>query len=71
LITALGPLERHALDHVGIQRALHQEADLAELVGLAVEHSMKMRPMILRFCSGSVTPSSAVKNSARRRRAPA
>ena len=29
---------RHALDHVGIERALRQEIDLADLLGLLVEH---------------------------------
>src|SRR3990170_518974 len=29
---------RHALDHVGIKRALGEEIDLAELLGLRIEH---------------------------------
>ncbi len=29
---------RHALDHVGIERALGEEIDLAELLGLRIEH---------------------------------
>ena len=29
---------RHALDHVGIERALRQEIDLADLLGLGLEH---------------------------------
>ena len=32
------PVERHALDHVGIERALRQEIDLADLLGFALEH---------------------------------
>jgi Sodium:sulfate symporter transmembrane region len=30
--------ERHALDHVGIERALHQELGTAELVSVGLEH---------------------------------
>ena len=35
--------ERHALDHVGIERALRQELGAAELLGLLVEHLDEQR----------------------------
>ena len=56
------------LDHVGVERALHQELDVAARAlgtisrAAASKTRMNSRPMILRFCSGSVTPASAARN---------
>ena len=52
------------LDHVGVERALHQELARprrAATISRAASSKTRMnsRPMILRFSSGSVTPSSA------------
>ena len=35
--------ERHALDHVGVERALRQELGAAQLLGLRVEHVDEQR----------------------------
>ena len=51
------PLERDALDDVRVERALHEPlARRAPSAASSSKTSMKTRPMILRFCSGSVTP---------------
>ena len=42
--------ERHALDDVGIERALGEERRAAGLVASSSKTSMKSRPMVLRFC---------------------
>ena len=44
--------ERHALDHVGIERALREEVRAADLLRFRSNTSMNRRPMILRFCFG-------------------
>ena len=60
------------LDHVGVERALHEERDLVAVApptasprisaSAASKTRMNSRPMILRFSSGSVTPASASRN---------
>ena len=56
-------------NHIRVQGTLHQELDLCALfarflnefaLGLLKER-MNSRPIILRFCSGSLTPASAVR----------
>ena len=57
LITALGPLHADALDHVRVERALHQVFRVFDVGWRASSNtSMNSLPMILRFFSGSVTP---------------
>ena len=49
-------------DHVGVERALGQElARRGSTAASRLKASMNSRPMILRFCCGSVTPVSAVE----------
>ena len=60
------------LDHVGVERALHEERDLVAAssaasapktsASAASKTRMNSRPMILRFSSGSLTPASASRN---------
>ena len=53
-MVTLGPREGDALDHVGIERALGEEADVGELASAsASKTSMKVAPMVLRLSSGS------------------
>ena len=55
--------ERHALDHVRIERALRQELRRRRSSSASRSNtSMNNLPMVLRFCSGSSTPSSALRN---------
>ena len=37
MVTDGPPVERHALDHVGVERALRQEVGAADLLGLGLE----------------------------------
>ena len=65
LIVAEGPW-RHRLDDVRIERALRQEPGAAEIrifFASSSKTSMNSPPMILRFCSGSVTPASLVEEA--------
>lgn len=64
IVMALDGLARNvqALDAVGINGALRQPAGIGYLVRFGIEDLDKSRPMILRFCSGSVTPSKSLKN---------
>jgi hypothetical protein len=50
--------EGDAFDDVGIERALGEEIGAADLLGFASNTSMNRRPMVLRFFSGSISPSS-------------
>ena len=51
-----------ALDHVRIQRALRQKIGATDFGASSSNTSMNSRPIVLRFVSGSVTPSSAPRN---------
>ena len=63
LMVTRRPLERHALDHVRVERALGQEARRRRACcASASKTSMKVPPMILRLRSGSVTPASLPRN---------
>ena len=67
LIGAAGPDHRHALDDVRIERALRQEVELRRCsLAASSNTSMNSAPMILRFCSGSVTPASRAEEARRR-----
>jgi hypothetical protein len=48
-----GPAHRDRLDDVRVERALRQEVEVAELLRFSSKTSMKVAPMIFRFCSGS------------------
>ena len=53
--------ERHALDHVGIERALGQEFGAANLLCFGFEHIDEQFADGLALCSGSSTPASALR----------
>ena len=60
------PDDRHALDHVRIERALREEVERARASRpRASNTSMNAAPMIFRFCSGSVTPARRSRNRRR------
>ena len=63
IVTDGPPRGDDALDHVGIERALHEEVDaLARPRSAASSNtSMNVCPMIVRFFSGSSTPASALE----------
>ena len=50
------------LDHVGVERALHEERTSPRPRASSSNRRMNCSPMMRRFCSGSVTPASAARN---------
>ena len=64
-----GPLDDTRLDHVGIERALHEEARPPPSASRprSSNTSMNSSPMILRFCSGSVDAARAPSRKRSRR----
>jgi hypothetical protein len=53
MVTDGPPCERHAFDHVGIERALREKFRTPDFRASCSKTSMKSLPMVLRFCSGS------------------
>ena len=62
-MVTLGPRDGDALDHVGVEGALGEEAASASLLRLVVEDVDERGADGLALGSGSVTPSSASRNS--------
>ena len=59
-----GPLERHRLDDVRVERSLRQELHVAQpRAPRRSNTSMKVPPMMRRFFSGSSTPARRFRNS--------
>jgi hypothetical protein len=63
IVTEGPPVKLTRFDHVGIERALREEVGAADLLGLGLEHVDEGLADELALLSGSVTPSSPLRNS--------